>query len=123
MDPHAVAPPAQSRAGLAEKKLDWTVEQKRAAIEPADPKVSLVRQCELLGLARSSYYYASTGESAENLELLRWLDEQYTRAPFFGVRRMTAAPREAGYTVSPKRGRRLLRLLGLEAVMNSGPAC
>ena len=78
--------------------------------------MSLVRQCELLGLARSSYYYTPAGESAENLELLRWLDEQYTRTPFFGVRRMTVALREAGYAVNPKRVRRLLRRLGLETL-------
>jgi len=85
-------------------------------IEPTDRRVSLVRQCELLGLARSSYYYAPAGESAENLELLQWLDEQYTRTPYFGVRRMTAVLREAGYTINPKRVRRLLRLLGLETL-------
>jgi putative transposase len=78
--------------------------------------VSLVRQCELLGRARSSYYYAPAGESAENQALCRWLDEQYTRTPYFGVRRMTAVLRDAGYCVNPKRVRRLLRLLGLETL-------
>ncbi|MCC2668362.1 MAG: hypothetical protein K0Q72_833 [Armatimonadetes bacterium] len=78
--------------------------------------MSLVRQCELLSLARSSYYYAPVGESSENLALLRWLDEQYTRTPFFGVRRMTAVLRDAGYAVNPKRVGRLLRLLGLETL-------
>ena len=76
----------------------------------------MARQCALRGLPRSSYYYTPAGESQENLELLRWLDQQYTRTPFFGVRRMTAALREAGYAVNPKRVRRLLRLLGLETL-------
>jgi putative transposase len=74
------------------------------------------RQCELVGLARSSYYYQAAGESAENLKLLRWLDEQYTRTPFYGVRRMTAVLRQQGYRVNPKRVRRLLRTLGLETL-------
>ena len=76
----------------------------------------MARQCELLGLGRSSYYYQPTGESAENLTLLRLLDEHYTRTPFYGVRRMTAVLRGAGYAVNPKRVRRLLRTLGLETL-------
>jgi putative transposase len=85
-------------------------------VEPESETISVARQCELLGLARSSYYYEPAGETAENLSLLRWLDEQYTRTPFFGVRRMTAALRQAGYPVNPKRVRRLLRTLGLETL-------
>ena len=76
----------------------------------------MARQCELLGLARSSWYYRPAGESAETLELLRLLDGQYTRAPFYGVRRMTAWLRGQGHLVNPKRVRRLLRLLGVEAI-------
>jgi putative transposase len=56
----------------------------------------VARQCELLGLARSSWYHQPVGESAESLELLRLLDEQYTRTPFYGVRRMTAWLRGRG---------------------------
>ena len=76
----------------------------------------MARQCELLGLARASYYYAPRGESAENLVLLRLLDTQYTRTPFYGVPRMTAVLRQQGYRVNPKRVRRLLRTLGLTAL-------
>jgi putative transposase len=76
----------------------------------------VARQCELVGLARASYYYRPTAESAEELALLRWLDEQYTRTPFYGVRRMTAVLRQQGYAVNPKRVRRLLRTLGLAAL-------
>jgi putative transposase len=85
-------------------------------VEPEHPELSVARQCELLGLCRASYYYRPVGESAENLELLRRLDEQYTRTPFYGVRRMTAVLRQAGYGVNPKRVRRLLRTLGLAAL-------
>lgn len=90
--------------------------QKRAAVEPDHPALSLTRQCALLGLARSSYYYLPPEETAENLTLLRLLDEQYTRTPFYGVRRMTAVLRAQGYRVNPKRVRRLLRRLGLETL-------
>jgi putative transposase len=76
----------------------------------------VARQCALLGLARSSWYYQPAGESAENLEVMRLLDEQYTRTPFYGVRRMTAWLRQQGHAVNHKRVGRLLRRMGLEAV-------
>ena len=58
--------------------------------EPHHDEISLRRQCALLGLARSTLYYEPVPESDENLLFLRLLDEQYTRTPFYGVRRMTA---------------------------------
>jgi putative transposase len=70
----------------------------------------------LLGLARSSWYYTPHGENVENLELMRRMDEQYTQTPFYGIRRMTAWLRQEGYAVNHKRVRRLLRLMGLEAL-------
>ena len=85
-------------------------------VELAHPEISLGRQCELLGLARSSLYYRSRGESERNLKLLRLLDEQYTRTPFYGVPRMTAWLGTQGEAVNEKRVRRLLRVLGLEAI-------
>jgi len=69
-----------------------------------------------LGAARASYYYRPVGESAANLALMRWLDEQYTRTPFYGVRRMTALLNQQGYGVNGKRVRRLLRVMGLTAL-------
>ena len=88
----------------------------RALIEPDHPTLSVVRQCALVGLPRSSWYYEPVGPSATTQALLDRLDEQYTRTPFYGVRRMTAWLRGEGYPVNPKRVRRLLRLLGLEAI-------
>jgi putative transposase len=70
----------------------------------------------LLKLSRAGFYYAPQGESAENLRLMRLLDEQYTRTPFYGVCRMTAWLRNQGAEVNRKRVRRLLRLMGLEAI-------
>jgi putative transposase len=85
-------------------------------VELAQPEISLGRQCELLGLARSSLYYHERGESERNLKLLRLLDEQYTRTPFYGVRRLTAWLGTQGEVVNEKRVRRLLRVLGLQAI-------
>src|SRR5437879_6842942 len=76
----------------------------------------MARQCELVGLARSSYYYEPMPESEENLLLMRLLDEQYTRTPFYGTRKMTAWLHTQGYVVDRKRVRRLLRMMGLEAI-------
>jgi hypothetical protein len=53
-------------------------------IEPTHRELSVVRQCDLLKLPRSSWYYQPQGESAEDLSLMRLLDEQYTRTPFYG---------------------------------------
>lgn len=75
-----------------------------------------MRQCQLARVSRSGLYYTPTEERAENLELMRLLDEQYTRTPFYGVRRMTDGLKKQGYGVNVKRVRRLMRLLGLEAI-------
>lgn len=85
-------------------------------VEPAHPRISIARQCELLGLSRSSFYYVAQGESAENLQLMRLLDAQYTRTPFYGVRRRTVWLRQQGYAVNPKRVARLLHTMGLETI-------
>jgi putative transposase len=77
---------------------------------------SVRQQCGLLGLNRSSLYYCPKGESEENLVLMRLLDEQYTRTPCYGVLKMTVYLRHLGYQVNAKRVRRLLRIMGLEAV-------
>jgi putative transposase len=76
----------------------------------------VTEQCALLGLPRSSWYYQPAALAATTQELLDRLDEQYTRTPFYGSRRMTAWLRSVGYPVNRKRVRRLLQLLGLEAI-------
>lgn len=85
-------------------------------MEPGHECLSVQRQCELLGLARSSWYYKPVPEDPEDLRLMRLIDEQYTRTPFYGVRRMVIWLREHGKQVNPKRVRRLMRKMGLEAV-------
>jgi len=73
--------------------------------------LSVRRQCELLGLARSTCYYQSTGETAENVALMRRIDEQFTKTPFYGSRRMAE---ELG--CNRKRVGRLMRVMGIEAI-------
>jgi putative transposase len=78
--------------------------------------LSIRRQCELLGLNRSSYYLAPAVESAEDLRLMRLIDQQFLLTPFYGTRRMTAALERSGETVNRKRVQRLMALMGLEAI-------
>jgi putative transposase len=80
------------------------------------PEISVRRQCELLGVNRSGLYYESVGESEQNLLLMRLLDEQYTRTPFYGSRKMVEWLANQGHGVNRKRVVRLMELLGLEAV-------
>ncbi len=70
----------------------------------------------LAGIARASVYYQPAGESAVNLDLMRRIDEQYLRTPFYGVPKMTDWLRKHGDPVNPKRVRRLMRQMGLEAI-------
>jgi putative transposase len=102
---------------LAKKKTkDASIEQKRLWIDYNHPEVSIKRQCELLEIARSSYYYNPKGESEQNLRLMRLIDEEFTEHPFYGTRRMTAFLRHKGENVNRKRVRRLMRKMDLEAV-------
>jgi putative transposase len=80
------------------------------------PKISVRRQCELLGVSRSGFYYEPEATNPEDLALMRLLDEQYTRTPFYGVRKMTAWLATVGHCHDVKRVRRLLRLMGLSAI-------
>ena len=80
-------------------------------IEPTHDALSLRRQCELLGLARGSWYYEPAGETKQNLKLMRRIDELYLQRPYFGSRRMGDE-----LQVNRKRVQRLMRLMGLEAI-------
>lgn len=85
-------------------------------IEPGHTVIPIYRQCELLDLSRTGYYYQPQGESPFNLHLMNLIDVQYTRMPFYGVEKMTAWIIRQGFEVNPKRARRLMRLMGLEAI-------
>jgi putative transposase len=78
--------------------------------------LTISRQCQVAGLARSSFYYQAAPESPGNLELMRLLDEQYTRTPFYGRLRLTEWLRQQGYPVNHKRVARLMKQMGIQAV-------
>jgi hypothetical protein len=88
----------------------------RPLVERGHAEISVRRQCELLGVNRSGLYYEAVSESQKNLTLMRLLDEQYTRTPFYGSRRMTEWLATKGHEVNRKRVSRLMALMGIEAV-------
>jgi putative transposase len=96
--------------------LPSSAEARRGLIDPEHASLSVRRQCELLGLNRSTWYYEPVPESAQNLALMRRIDEQYLRTPFFGSRRMAVWLAAAGEPVNRKRVQRLMRRMGLEAI-------
>ena len=69
-----------------------------------------------MGVSRASFYYKPATESPLNLELMRWIDEQYLKTPFYGRIRMTLEAQKAGYAVNPKRIRRLMQVMGVQAI-------
>lgn len=99
---------------MAQKKVrdaGLTRQELRTWIEPNHNTISVVRQCELVGLPRSVRYYEPQGETAENLALMRQIDELYTRWPFYGSRKLAL---ELG--VNRKRVQRLMRIMGIEGI-------
>jgi len=85
-------------------------------IDRTNPKLSITRQCRILSISRSSFYYATKGESEANLALLRRIDELFMKYPFYGSRQMVRHLRREGVEVGRHRVRRLMRLMGLEAI-------
>jgi len=90
--------------------------ERKAMIAPGHRGLSVSRQCRLLSISRSSFYYAPRAESPENLALMRRLDELFLKYPFFGSRQMVRQLRREGVRVGRHRVRRLMRLMGLEAL-------
>jgi putative transposase len=91
-------------------------EQRISLIEHDNKQISVRHQCELLEINRSSLYYEKAEATAQDLELMRLIDVQYMKTPFFGSRRMTQILQKAGHAVNRKRVRRLMRKMGVEAV-------
>ena len=85
-------------------------------IDATDPKLSVFRQCRLLRLNRSTYYYKKKPVKPEDLKLMRLIDEQYLKTPSWGSRSMRNHLRRLGYKINRKRVQRLMRLMGLEAI-------
>src|SRR5476651_1320784 len=87
-----------------------------ALVDHDDPALPVVAQCRLLKVARSTLYYQPVAVSADDLTVMRRMDELYLAHPFYGSRRMAAVLRREGWTVNRKRVRRLMRLMGLWAI-------
>ncbi|GAK56108.1 putative transposase [Candidatus Vecturithrix granuli] len=109
--------------GRLKMELDWlkkksseALDVRRQDIELAHPTLSIRRQCELVGVNRSTWYYQPVPESAANLRLMRLIDEQDLRTPFYGWPRMTAHLRGLGEVVNHKRVQRLMHKMGIQAV-------
>lgn len=85
-------------------------------VDPRHPKLSITRQCQLLKIARATYYYDPKGESDLNLKLMRLIDEQFLETPYYGSRQMARHLRRQGYCIGRKRTRRLMRKMGIEAI-------
>jgi len=85
-------------------------------VDSKDPRLSISRQCRLLDLPRSSFYYHPTEESAEDLTLMRLIDGRYLAYPFYGSRRTCDRLRDLGFCVGRKRVRQLMAKMGLRAV-------
>jgi putative transposase len=98
------------------KSLDLPVATKRALVEADHPDISIAHQCELSGLARSSWYYQPAQADPYNEYLMKLIDQQFTETPFYGIRRMTAWLRTQGESVNPKRVARLMRQMGLQTI-------
>jgi putative transposase len=93
-----------------------SVEQRRALIEPEHRQLSIVRQCELVSISRSSFYYQPIGETAETLALMRLIDAQFLETPWYGSRQMARHLRREGHEVGRKRVWRLMTRMGLAPI-------
>lgn len=90
--------------------------ERRTMVDWDDPALPVVAQCRLLKIARSTLYYRPVAVDPDDLALMRRIDELYLASPFYGSRRMVAVLRREGLVVNRKRVRRLMRLMGLEAL-------
>jgi len=89
---------------------------RRSLVDRADPVLSIIVQCHFLRVSRSTLYYRPAQVSSDDIALMRRLDEMYLATPFYGSRRMVAVLRQEGWSVNRKRVRRLMRIMGLEAI-------
>lgn len=109
--------------GQLKFELDWlkknltnSASELRTWIEPKNKRISITRQCQLLGISRTTVYRSVPLETEENLLLMNLIDQIYTRYPFFGSRQMCLFLRSQGYPVNRKRIQRLMQIMALEAI-------
>jgi putative transposase len=98
--------------GLRSLSLD----RRRMMIDPDHQRLSIRRQCELVSISRASFYRQPVGETPENLELMRIVDEAFMEMPWYGSRQMARHLRRQGWCVGRKRVRRLMRKIGLSPI-------
>ncbi len=94
------------------------LEEKKKHIQPSHPQLSIHRQCDLIGLPRSSYYRKGTTEleRPENLEIMEIINNEYTKHPFYGTRQMRNFLKRKGYKINRKRVQRLMRKMGIQSI-------
>jgi putative transposase len=96
-----------------------SLKERRSMIEEKHSQLSIVQQCNLLSIHRSVLYYTPCQESEENLAIMRLLDEQYFRTPFYGIRRLTAWLQDRGYNINRKRVKRLMQIMGWKTIFRA----
>jgi putative transposase len=96
--------------------MNKPLSERKLMIEDAPNSISKAKQCRFLGLHRSGLYYKPVAEAEENITLMRLMDEQYMRTPFYGIRRMSAWLEGQGYRVNRKRVKRLMQLMGWHTI-------
>ena len=101
---------AKKKAGSLEHS------EKRGLVEPSHPYISISEQCALICLNRSSYYSQPAHETPKNLKIMKLIDEEYTRHPYYGSRKMVYYLEEQGIIVNRKRVQRLMRGMGISAL-------
>ena len=90
--------------------------RRQRAVDRDHPRLSIARQCQLVSISRSSFYYEPKGERPENLSLMRQIDEQFLKTPYYGSRQMMRHFRRRGQRIGRHRLRRLMRRMGLSAI-------
>ncbi|MDP2517937.1 IS3 family transposase [Shimia thalassica] len=101
---------------LSEGLKKVSPDKKRSMIQRAHPNLSISRQCQLVNLGRSAFYYTPVGIDAATLEMMKEIDRVFTKYPFFGSRQIAAYLRREGTVVGSHRVRRLMAKMGLEAI-------
>lgn len=96
-----------------------SLSERREMIDKQSCVLSVDRQCNLLAIHRSGLYYQPCAESEENLAIMRLLDEQYFKTPFYGVRRLTVWLQRQGYQINRKRVKRLMDLMGWQTIFRA----
>src|SRR5207237_7653999 len=101
---------------LVEGHRSLSLDRRKTMIDPGHPRLSIVRQCELASISRSSFYREPAVESEETLRLMRLLDEQFLETPWYGSRQMAWHLRRSGWCVGRHRVRQLMRTVGLAPI-------